>query len=479
MIKLSTLIIFLLSIVNLSIADMEKQPSAELKNISFKKSEAHIEAIIILDGEFNYQSFELSNPSRLVVEFFPVEKISADPYLEIHEFGVEGIRTGKYQPLKARVVFDLSEKIPFYRIEEVEKGIKVIFWQDEELEVEELEKTKKVATVEELKKEELIELKNISFQKIDDQIEVKIEVKGEFYYQILGLTDPSRLVLDFWPVEKILTNPYLEIHEFGVEGIRTGKFQQQVNRVVFDLSEKHPSYKIKRVDGGIDLVFWHGEEFKEKVEKVREEAVVKEEKIKEVKGAQEIKKVEIKEAITGKKLEVEKIENSMIGFSLGSYNVQDERFKNIYGEGKEAIFGLELSRLVYNTKNHNFDVCLGVQFFSKTGASTATNEETKFSMRPISLSGRYLFKIKDFFPFASIGLDYYNYKEKCVIQNTSGSTTGYHFQAGIYYQIPKFTPIKIKLYMKYTKAKAKENNFEVDLGGTELGINLVYGFNLF
>jgi len=33
--------------------------------------------------------------------------------------------------------------------------------------------------------------------------------------------------------------------------------------------------------------------------------------------------------------------------------------------------------------------------------------------------------------------------------------------------------------MKYTKAKAKENNFEVDLGGTELGINLVYGFNLF
>jgi len=474
-IKLSTLIIFLLSIVNLSMADMEKQPSAELKNISLQKSEIHLEAMIKLEGEFEYQSFEISNPPRLVVEFYPVGNILTDPYLDIYSFGVDRIRTGKFQALRARVVFDLSEKLPFYRIKDVEDGIKVIFWQDEELGIEEVEKIEKVEIIkEEPKKEELAELKNISFQKINNQLEVKIDLEGKFYYQILGLTSPFRLIIDFWPVGNISTDPYLDIHNFGVDAIRTGEFQPQVGRVVFDLSEKVPSYKIKQVNGGVDVVFWHEEEFEEKVGEVEEEMVVKEEKIKEV---EEVKEVEIREAIMEKKFEIEKIENSMIGFSLGSYNVRDDRFEDIYGK-RGAIFGLELSRLVYNTKNHNFDVCLGVQFFSKTGASTVTKEETKFSIIPLSISGRYLFKVNNFIPFASIGLDYYNYKERSVLHDTSGSTTGYHFQGGIYYQIPKFEFMKIKLYVKYTKAKAKEDDFDVELGGTELGIKLAYGFNL-
>jgi hypothetical protein len=42
---------------------------------------------------------------------------------------------------------------------------------------------------------------------------------------------------------------------------------------------------------------------------------------------------------------------------------------------------------------------------------------------------------------------------------------------------PTIEFLRIKLYYKFTKVKALENEIEVELGGNEYGVGLCFGFN--
>lgn len=170
--------------------------------------------------------------------------------------------------------------------------------------------------------------------------------------------------------------------------------------------------------------------------------------------------------------------NTLLKIFAGIYNIQDDRFKNIY-QGDRYIYGLGLSRKVYSSNQHNFFLSLDFRFYSKKGKSTVTKEDTKFILNPISMGGAYLLTTKVVFPFAEIGLDYFPYKEESVIHSTSGSVWGFHLQGGILVPLKFFKPLNAKIYLRYSTAKKIENDFTVNLGGIEFGLGIVYELDLF
>jgi len=100
------------------------------------------------------------------------------------------------------------------------------------------------------------EIKEITYQKVDDQLQVFIKIEGPFTFETLEVQAPQRLVLDFHSVSKISAAPVVEINDMGVTSIRTGQFQPDVARVVFDLGDKAPSHSLTQVEDGLKVVFW-------------------------------------------------------------------------------------------------------------------------------------------------------------------------------------------------------------------------------
>lgn len=172
------------------------------------------------------------------------------------------------------------------------------------------------------------------------------------------------------------------------------------------------------------------------------------------------------------------LENTIVGFSYGRYELSDPRYKRIYETGRE-IYSLEGFRLLRSRNRHHFGLAAGIKRFNKRGHSTITHEDTLLTLSPIYLGIRYLLKVNNLIPWVELGLDRYTYTESADIKTTKGSAIGYHIQGGFYLEIPKFEFIKLTIYAKHTHAMAKEEKIEVNLGGFEYSIGLAFGFNLF
>jgi hypothetical protein len=312
-------------------------------------------------------------------------------------------------------------------------------------------------------------LKSISYQKLDKGLEATILLEGPFVFQTMILTNPNRLAIDFSPVEKIEAELYYEVNAMGVTSLRTGEFAPQIVRVVFDFSDQLLVYEIKKIEGGI-VVRLSTEEPKPPVTGKEAQKV-----------AAEVKQ-RVAEAVREEAAPKENFYNTMVGFSVGSYKIPDARFAEIYKDEASPIYGLNLSRTLVSLGNFQFDISAEARMYQKTGAATVSQEEAIFSLSPIiSIAPRLLFQTRYAILFAGGGLDFYSYKEESALYGTGGSisnsASGSHFQAGVYLIPPTLEFLRIKLYYKFTKVKALENDIEVELGGNEYGVGLCFGFN--
>jgi len=169
---------------------------------------------------------------------------------------------------------------------------------------------------------------------------------------------------------------------------------------------------------------------------------------------------------------------TIIGITAASYQIPAELFAEVYGSKAQLIYGLNLSQTVIRYRGWDLDLSLEGRIYSRSGVSTLDQTPTKFSMTPISLAGRVLYETKYVVPFLGAGADWYGYKEKSELGSTSGTASGWHVQFGAYVVIPGVDFLKAKVYYKFTRVKARQNEIEVDLGGNEYGIGLSFGFNL-
>lgn len=172
------------------------------------------------------------------------------------------------------------------------------------------------------------------------------------------------------------------------------------------------------------------------------------------------------------------LEKTTIELGYGKYNVSDPRYKDVYEAGRE-IYTLEILQLLRTQNHHHLGLAAGVKHFTKKGKSTITQEGTRLTLIPISLSGRYLLKIKAFIPWVEMGMDYYHYKESAPIKITEGWAWGYHIGGGCYLEIPRVKFIKIKIYVRHTKAMAEVEAIKVNLGGFEYGLGIAFGLNFY
>lgn len=156
---------------------------------------------------------------------------------------------------------------------------------------------------------------------------------------------------------------------------------------------------------------------------------------------------------------------------LGSYSIQEPRFKEVYEKGG-GIQGILLSSSLL----YNFDFYTEIKAFYKVGKLTYTQEETKFLLVPVSLGVRFVFPSQIVLPYIGVGGDVYFYYENNPIGTVLNMAKGYHILGGAYLQLGKNFPILLNAKLKYTVAKAKENNLNIELGGLEYGIGLAFSF---
>jgi len=328
------------------------------------------------------------------------------------------------------------------------------------------------------------EIKNLQINQLEDKLVVLIESEIGIIYESFVLYSPNRLVFDLMNVEKSSLEPEYDVNKFGIAKIRTGINRPSVLRIVFDITQEYPLYKIDEVENGLEITFWpESMEIEKREPKVKEE--IKEEvkkpepePVKVEKKAPEIKPEVKKEAeIAAMKPSEEK--KFTVGIMSGLYFVQDNVFKEIYGNSSLA-FGAEYSFAPFQTIK-GLDFWLGFNSMQDTGKTTFLEEDLKFRMMHFSFSIRYLFYLKRFSPFIGPGIDYITYKETypegSPVESIEGSTLGFHIQAGSYFHITD--SLSTNLFIKYNIAETTTSeDVEVSLGGFHLGIGLIYRFNL-
>lgn len=131
-----SLLCSILLFLSLAIASFSKECDAStqvniLEQIIISKEQNSLEVKILLSRYTKSECIEVSEPNRIVIDFTETKNITASRRIDVNDFGIIAIRAGMYKSDVARVVFDLQDKYPLYRIEDIQGGVRVLFWLKE------------------------------------------------------------------------------------------------------------------------------------------------------------------------------------------------------------------------------------------------------------------------------------------------------------------------------------------------------------
>lgn len=341
------------------------------------------------------------------------------------------------------------------------------------------------------------DLKNIDIQTLENQINVLVEYTGDISYESFSLVNPNRLVLDFFNITQMLTPPIIEINEIGITSVRSALNRPGVARVVFNFTDEAPEYEMKKTEKGLMISFWKEKIPEEKEPEMTEEMVEKPEETpkKAVEKPIEEKQpdIEAPSKVTAKPTpQTPRLGKDLkrgygkepykmaLGLLSGYSAYQDDNFKSVYGEGGIFFKGEYSFILPINVKS--LDVWTGFSYFQKNGKTSFTEEDLTLRITIFSLGLRYLRRMSRFNPFVGAGIDHITYKEilpeDFMVSSVGGSELGFHAQAGTFLDLLSSLALKVHVKYNWAKATAATGEEEVNLGGVEYGIGLIFWFNL-
>ncbi len=150
-----------------------------LEEIVLTRTANTLEVRILCNFYTSHRKLILDNPNQIVIDLLNIEDILTGRRFEVNDFGIQVIRTGMFKTNIARVVFDLKADIPPYKIETIERGLKVSFWPTEapEAEREKILPEKKLAVKIEEKavKEEEKQPEAVSVSELSTKLEAEIK----------------------------------------------------------------------------------------------------------------------------------------------------------------------------------------------------------------------------------------------------------------------------------------------------------------
>lgn len=301
----------------------------------------------------------------------------------------------------------------------------------------------------------LTEIKSTS---LAAEMDFEILVSGNFQFSLMELTTPPRLVLDLYPVAKKVSMSQVPVGVFGVVGFRVSQYQPRMTRVVFDLMEGKPLYKVKQTAEGVRVVFSKSES---------PSTAVAPEPPKP--GAQPSAP-----AIPSASV----LPSTLFGVSALTYRLTDERFMEIFGSRTGWSLGLEWLQVF--APRSRIRPALGIDYSrqSKTGFSTISRTPTALALDPITVWGYVLLEGRPVVPYLGAGVSFYNYKETSALHNSEGRATGYSLQAGMFVHLGRVDFLKLKLFGRWTKASVLVNEISAELGGIAAGLTVLVGFNV-
>ncbi len=150
-----------------------------LEEILITRTPLTLEVRILCNFYTSHRKLILDNPNQIVIDLLNIEDILTRRRFEVNDFGIQVIRTGMFKTNIARVVFDLKADIPPYKIETIERGLKVSFWPTEAPEAERekiLPEEKPAVKIEEKAvKEEKKQPEAVSMSELSTQLEAEIK----------------------------------------------------------------------------------------------------------------------------------------------------------------------------------------------------------------------------------------------------------------------------------------------------------------
>ncbi len=303
------------------------------------------------------------------------------------------------------------------------------------------------------------ELIDIKLERPGDRLNVQIETTGTFSFRSFVLKEPNRLVIDLDQVFVFHSQDIIEVRAFGVKNIRVGKNQPQITRIVFDLEESLPSYKISKNTAGILVTFQL-------------------EKEKEVIPISKIKHKILFPEIEKKPTQSE--ENKMrigLGIHSGLYFSFEKYIKDNYG--KNSMFTGGEAALIFPLRDSNsLGISLSFLYIEQEGINP--EEYIRMRMTPVSLSVSFQKTYKKVTPYIGGGIDYINYSENSPLayeeQLISRKVLGANLQIGTYIKSTSF--LSFKIYAIFHFARLKEDLLNIKMSGVEAGLSLNVFFRI-
>ncbi|MGB8953529.1 MAG: hypothetical protein WCC06_12795 [Candidatus Aminicenantales bacterium] len=158
-----------------------------------------------------------------------------------------------------------------------------------------------------------------------------------------------------------------------------------------------------------------------------------------------------------------------IEIKAGYFKPEDKVFRDVYSSGVK--FGLEGS--IEAVKN--LEVWVGVDYFHKTGKITLTKEETKVRIIPFGAGIMYDIPVQSWLKLSlGGGVQYYSFKEENLLGTVTDGKVGFIIKGGGFFILsPNFG---FNVFVNYSWCKMKPGEVEFKVGGLEAGAGLGFIF---
>jgi opacity protein-like surface antigen len=160
-----------------------------------------------------------------------------------------------------------------------------------------------------------------------------------------------------------------------------------------------------------------------------------------------------------------------IGPYVGLFVPQDGVLKTVYGQNG-VIYGGRLGVRVWRGIYAGFSL----SNYKVTGKTTVTEEETILTLTPLSAFLRLALSLGSVKPYAGIGYTLMIFNEESLIGNSKGQGSNLSLEAGFEFKMNRNFFLDFGARFDRIKVKPGDLDEEIDLGGLQAGISLLFSF---
>jgi|GEM_PF-6745016 len=153
-----------------------------------------------------------------------------------------------------------------------------------------------------------------------------------------------------------------------------------------------------------------------------------------------------------------------LGASLSAFVPRDSLFREIYGDGPDAEYGLTLGVQFWK----GLSCWISGGQYMRNGETSYTKEITRLRIYPIRLALRYAFLGRRFSPFLEAGYLHLHVTEKTANEENTPKGDGYSLAVGT--QIRLSSRFHLELNFRFSDVNASAGNTSIQMGGLAGGI---------